>query len=86
MRVDGQIYHNISNHMYTDVETDASYSQLYVLDAALADEIRSNHPANKQFYKETLSKLAEFLRENNQYAKSFKFLIEIEKEMKEKGE
>jgi len=49
MRVDGQIYHKISNNVYTDVDTNASYSQLYVLDNALAHEIRLKHQANKRF-------------------------------------
>ena len=33
LRVDGQIYHNIANNLYTDDDIDASYSQLYIMDS-----------------------------------------------------
>ncbi len=54
LRIDGQIYHNIANSVYTDIDIDPSYSQLYILDAELANQTRLNHPANKDFYKQTL--------------------------------
>ncbi len=84
LRIDGQIYHNIANNLFTDGKSDASYNQLYCLDPELANEIRLKHPANKGINKEVLFGLEKFISSNNDYAKSYKFLMEVEKEMKEK--
>ena len=37
LRVDGQIYHNVANNLFCDIDMDPSYCQLYVLDSELAN-------------------------------------------------
>jgi len=84
-RVDGQIYHNTANTLFTDDPFDASYNQLYCIDPKLANEIRMKHPANEGFNKELLDKLASIINNLNQYAKTYKHLMEMEKDMIKQG-
>ncbi len=54
LRIDGQIYHNVSHNLYPKNKDQASYCQLYILDPITANNIRLQNPANKNMYKKVL--------------------------------
>ncbi|UYV73090.1 hypothetical protein LAZ67_10001791, partial [Cordylochernes scorpioides] len=80
-KINGNIYHLTPKNIYPTEGNVPRYAQFYILDSQQALNICSANPANRNLDSNILRDISSFLTEHNILKKSYKMMIELEKEI-----
>lgn len=83
-RLHGQIYHR-SGCLHPSAGTTPSYSQLYIMEASQAVDIRLQNSANEACRRDTVSLLTNVIARTNPYAAAFKQMEQVEREEQDRA-
>ena len=78
-RICGQIHHRHGS-LYPDSNNNPLFSQLYIIEAAAALNLRMSNPANENLHINTVKLIQNILNDVSPYAASYKWMAQVENE------